>query len=117
VPWLMQHGFTANFADAELSDPDGDGVPTWMEYRANTDPRDPSSRFMVRSVARTGPGGRFQITFTTSPDRTYRVEWSSDLQIWQTLQDNLPGTGAEQTVTDGHNPAIDRVLFYRVAVY
>jgi len=117
VPWLQQHGFVAPFAAAELSDPDGDGVLTWQEYQANTDPRDPASAFKVLSVARTGPGGRFQVTFSTAVYRTYRVEWSSDLQTWQPLEDNLAGTGASVTVTDTHNPAIDTLLFFRVAVY
>ena len=117
VPWLMQYGFTTNFTAAELSDPDNDGVPTWMEYRANTNPRDPTSAFKVRPLARSGPAGHFAITFSTAANRTYRVEWSEDLTTWQTLADNLTGTGADLTVTDTHNPAVDRVLFYRVLAY
>jgi hypothetical protein len=117
VPWLMQHGFTNDFAGAELSDPDGDGVLTWLEYRGNTDPRDPASNFLIRSVARTGPGGRFQVTFSTAEDRRYRVEYSEDLQTWQPLADDLPGTGADLTVTDTHNPAITTILYFRAAVY
>lgn len=117
VPWLQYYGFTSNFPAAEVSDPDGDGVLTWMEFRANTNPRDPASRFSVRSLARTGPGERYQVTFSTALERSYRVEVSSDLQTWQTIEDNLPGTGADLTVTDTRNPAIDTVLFYRVAVY
>jgi hypothetical protein len=116
VPWLLAHGFTTDFAAAELSDPDGDGVPTWMEYRGNTDPRDAASRFAIRSVARTGPGGRFQIIFASALERTYGVEWSDDLQTWQSLATGLTGTGGDLTVTDSHNPALWPTLFYRVTV-
>ena len=42
--WLAQYGWTNNFAAAELADPDGDGVPTWMEYLAATNPANPLSR-------------------------------------------------------------------------
>lgn len=116
VPWLIANGFTNNFEAAELSDPDGDGVPTWMEYRANTDPRDPNSVFAIRSVARTGPGGRFQIVFSSAPHRLYQVEWSPDLEHWLPLAVGIVGTGADLTVTDTHNPALWPTLFYRVLV-
>lgn len=117
VPWLMQHGFTGDFAAAEISDPDGDGVLTWQEYQANTDPRDAASAFKMLDLARTGPGGRYQVTFSTALYRRYRVEFSSDLETWQTLADNLIGTGSPQTVTDTHNPAIDTTLYFRAVVY
>jgi len=116
IPWLIAHGFTGNFSAAELSDPDGDGVLTWQEYQANTDPRDPNSKFIItgQDIAL---DGRNEITFISSSNRTYRVDASTDLFNWQTVEDFIPGTGSGITVTDTrYLPALTQI-YYRVAVY
>lgn len=116
IPWLLEHGFTSNFADAELSDPDGDGVPTWQEYQANTDPQDPNSKLLVTGLD-IGFDGRNQVTFISSTDRTYRVEASTDLFNWQLVEDFIPGTGSSITITDTrYLPGLTQI-YYRVAVY
>ena len=117
VPWLLENGFTNNFAAAELSDPDGDGALTWQEYQAGTVPRDPNSKFIVTRVAQTDPYGRYQITFSTARNRTYRLETSGDLVNWQTLVAGIIGTGNDVTVTDIRNPSATTQAFYRVVVY
>jgi len=116
-PWLLAHGFTTNFPAAEISDPDGDGLLTWQEYQANTDPRDPASKFVVRRVAPTGLYGRYQVTFSTALHRKYRVESSPDLLTWQTVLDAIDGLNADVTVTDPRNPFGITSLYYRVLVY
>ncbi|MGH7954238.1 MAG: hypothetical protein ACREFE_20275, partial [Limisphaerales bacterium] len=117
VPWLMEYGFTNNFAAAETNDSDGDGMLNWQEYVAGTNPTNASSVFSVRSLAPTGPFVEYQITFSTALNRTYRVEVSSDLQTWQTLQDGIAGTGGDVTITDTRNLAGATQTYYRVAVY
>ena len=116
VPWLMANGFMSNFAMAELSDPDGDDVPTWQEYRANTNPQDPKSRLAVASLAM-DPYGRNQITFNTALSRTYRLEASTDFLNWQIVQDNIPGTGTVITILDRRYLPGVTYQFYRLAVY
>ncbi len=116
VPWLIAHGFTNNFAAAEINDPDGDGVLTWQEYLANTDPRDPASAFRVRSVF-PGFDDRYRVTFSTSLNRSYRVQASTDLTNWQLIQDNIAGIGGDVTITDTrYLPGVTQ-MFYRVQVF
>lgn len=59
----------------------------------------------------------FQLTFQTSLNRTYRVDTSSDLLNWQTLQDGIAGTGSAVTVTDNRSLPSTAAAYYRVAVY
>lgn len=116
VPWLLANGFTNNFPAAEIADQDGDGVPTWKEYLGNTDPQDPASRFAVRGLSN-DIYGRYQITFSTATTRRYRVESSFDLIDWETVEDNIPGTGNNVTILDHrYQPWITEV-FYRAVTY
>src|SRR5439155_10088868 len=80
VPWLISQGYinSSSWVAAELGDPDNDGAQNWQEYWANTDPKNKASKFIIREVSRLA-NGRFQVTFSTSINRTYRVEGSSDL--------------------------------------
>jgi hypothetical protein len=116
VPWLIAHGFPSNFAAAELSDPDADGVPTWQEYQANTDPQNPNSKLIVRALSRR-LDGRWEITFSTALSRSYRAESSFDLLSWQPLLDTIQGTGADATILDDRYLPGTNSLYYRVTVY
>jgi len=52
VSWLIATiGYTNDYDRAETEDPDGDGLPTWQEYFAGTDPLDPSSLFRISELA------------------------------------------------------------------
>jgi von Willebrand factor type A domain-containing protein/Regulator of Chromosome Condensation (RCC1) repeat protein/Ig-like domain-containing protein/putative Ig domain-containing protein len=117
VPWLIEYGFTNNFAAVETSDPDGNGMLIWQDYVAGLNPTNASSVFTVQNFSPTGQPGHYQITFSTALNRTYRVDTSSDLLTWQTLQDGIAGTGGNVTVTDSRNLSGATQTFYRVAVY
>jgi hypothetical protein len=116
VPWLLANGFNGNFDAAELSDPDGDGVPTWQEYHANTDPQDPNSRFVVRGLSN-DVFGRNEITFSTSLTRRYRVETSANLINWEIVEEDIPGTGADVTVLDRRYQPWVAEVYYRAVAY
>ena len=120
VPWLIQYGFTDTngWINDETSDFNGNGLLTWQDYLAGLNPTNSSSVFVVRNLSPTGLPGHFQITFSTALNRTYRVETSSDLQTWQTLQDGVAGTGGDVSVFDNRNATGSTTqAFYRVVVY
>jgi len=118
VPWLIALGYvgSSSWVGAELADPDNDGAPNWQEYWAGTDPKSKASKFVIRNVTRL-ENGRFQITFSTSVNRTYRVEGSSDLVVWETVEDGIPAINQDVTVTDTRLIGNPDAVFYRVVVY
>lgn len=78
--WENANGLNAaNAADA-AGDADGDGPTNLGEYRAGTDPRDPLSRFIITSVARTAVG--VDLVWRAVAGRQYRIQWSDDLLGW-----------------------------------
>lgn len=116
VPWLKMHGIPGDPAQAELSDLDGDGIPAWQEYLAGTDPAVSESGFLIRQVSMLADGRR-QITFTTSPGKTYRVDGSEDLVNWRRLWEKVPGTGQPITFRDNRYDPNVQQMYYRVLVY
>ena len=59
-------------------DGDGDGQTTWEEYLADTDPEDPDDLFAVEGTY-SEESGSILMTFPTSPDRYYQLEYSTNL--------------------------------------
>ncbi|PWU13159.1 MAG: hypothetical protein C5B50_19860 [Verrucomicrobia bacterium] len=121
VPWLIANGFTNNFAAAEIADTDGDGVPNWQEYQANTNPRDSNSVFRVASPVQ-GSDGRWSLTFSTTTNRTYRllsttVIAPTNAANWQIVQDLIPAANTNVTVTDTRYLPGTTNQFYRVQAY
>jgi hypothetical protein len=118
----MYYGYGGNFTNAELSDTDHDGMAAWQEYQANTVPTNAASKFAITSITRASDGLRYQISFGTSSDRIYRLQSSTDLINWQTVQDNIPGVGTpatnvDVTITDTTYYYWANQVYYRVAVY
>jgi hypothetical protein len=118
VPWLIQYGFTnTNNWAANETNRDSNGRLIWQDYVAGLNPTNAGSVFAVLNVSPAGPPVGNQITFPTALNRTYRVDTSTDLLTWQTLQDGIAGTGGNVTVTDNRNLSGTTHTFYRVAVY
>ncbi len=118
VPWLLQYGFTntANWVANETNDVSGNGLMIWQDYVAGLNPTNASSVFAIQNLMPTGPFGQYQVTFNTALNRTYRVEASSDLLTWQTVQDGIAGTGGNVTVADNRF-LVATQMYYRVVVY
>jgi hypothetical protein len=72
---------------------------------------------MVRNLAPVGSPSHYQITFSTALTRTYRVDASTNLVTWQTLQSGIAGTGGDVTITDNRIMATPTQMYYRAVVY
>jgi hypothetical protein len=109
--WLHQFFGVTNYDAAELGDEDGDGVPAWQEYGADTDPTNGAS-FLRLWFDAAGPDAA--LLFWSSTGRHYHLEtrtgWSD--ADWQSADDE-PGTGGVQSLTTTN--ASDQ-LYYRLRV-
>jgi hypothetical protein len=105
-------GSTTNAAAADKADPDGDGVPNWMEFLAGTDPTQASSKLTLAGVA--APGG-VQLNWLAAPGRLYSVQWSGSLNggAWTALT-KVSGSGYATNCPDLSPGSSTR--FYRLQV-
>ena len=65
-------------AQAELDDSDGDGVPNWQEYLADTDPTNAFSCFKILAVSNLPP---WTVYFWSSTGRVYTLEGCTNLAL------------------------------------
>lgn len=102
--WQVQHFGLNNPQAGPAVDPDGDGQNNLFEYTAGTVPVQAVSRFQVRGEPVAGQPGQRRIVFSPRlPDRTYVVQFSTNLALgnWQTLTNlTTSDNGQERTVTD-----------------
>ncbi len=109
--WLSDYGLTA--ADDEV-DNDGDGLLTWEEYVAGTDPTSSASALVANSPE-TIDGGQIVITWQSVAGKSYSIITNSSLVF--------PNKGTEAVVTglDGETSYTGTVggantVFYEVGV-
>jgi len=114
VAWLQSFGFAGDPVEAELTDSDRDGHATWEEYLAGTDPTNANSVLQISDVRR--QGAYFTFTFPTQMNRTYQVQFSENLEDWQTLIEELRGDGKRATAGDPRIVQERTRRFYRLAV-
>jgi alpha-tubulin suppressor-like RCC1 family protein len=122
--WLyqMNTNWSANFDAAALGDQDGDGVPTWQEYIAGTDPQDQASRFLLGASQ---SNGQPMISFSTVPtsaqyglQRYYALESCTNLAlpVWRGVSGLTNVLGLGQTVICT-NPIAGPNVFLRGRVW
>lgn len=110
--WQVQYfGFNNANATAEI-DFDGDGFNNLNEYNAGTAPNSAGSHFLL--LANFSSNSTRQISFSPRfSDRTYRVEYSTDLASWSPLTSyTTSDSGITRTITDS-SAALPR-KFYRI---
>ncbi len=109
--WLYQANtnWSTNFDAAALGDQDGDGIPTWQEYIAGTDPQNPASAFGLTIAPAAGRSVVSFPTVTATPQygahRYYAFEFSTNLlapQSWQPVPGwgNIPASGQAAAYTN-----------------
>jgi hypothetical protein len=105
----------SNPADGVI-DSDGDGMTNVQEYRAGTSPFSASSVLRITSLTRSGDD--VLVTFPTVFGKRYRLEYStpSTLPSWQTIEENIMGTGQPVTSFDFAVGDIAALRIYRIAV-
>jgi uncharacterized repeat protein (TIGR01451 family) len=110
--WELANGFDPSNRNDALMDADGDGHTNLQEYLAGTDPHDANSNMRIATIQLASD--TFRISFTSVLNKLYRVESASDplSNSWQTLTNNIRGSGTIMQVTDHNLSGQSRV--YRV---
>ncbi len=72
---LLYFGSVTDALAGASCDPDGDGLPNWKEFRANTDPTNGGSLFGITSLVRSNDG--LLITWMMGIDRTNALQAES----------------------------------------
>jgi hypothetical protein len=112
--WELLHGLApGDPGDASL-DPDRDGATNLDEFRAGTDPQDPASRLRAAGLDPLPAANRFAFRFHAVPTRSYAIEASPDLGVWEALG-TVTATATETSVEIEAAPG-DTRLFLRARV-
>lgn len=116
IGWLAAfYPSTNDYAAAALSDTDGDGMPAWKEFLANTDPTDPASVLLFTNTASAPTGNGMVLYWDPQTGVTYSVFYSTNiLQGYNLLQGNIshPQGSLTDSVHSGNG-----VLIYKIHVH
>jgi hypothetical protein len=115
--WLQQFNLPTD-GSADFSDPDADHMNNWQEWRAGTDPTNPSSLLRLLSPATaTNPSGLI-LSWQSVPNCTYFLQRSTNLTLpssFITIQSNISGLPNITSCSDS-NTVNGSGSFYRVGV-
>ena len=116
--WLFQYGLT-NFNSNAMQDADGDGMQTWEEWVAGSDPTNSSSSFMFTFIGGEPVVGN-TLRWPSIPNRFYSLTRSTNLSAgaggftFVPAASNMPATPPENSYLDG--VAQPGPVFYRIRV-
>jgi hypothetical protein len=112
--WAQKHfGGEVAQRGGQSRDDDGDGVSNHFEYKADTDPKDARSKFVVESAVK--KAGGFEVRWQGNQGIKYRLISSNNLVDWIEVNDSRrTGSGTLESVTDTGAGSGKR--FYRVEV-
>ena len=114
--WLNRYGFTNDYASADWSDADHDGIPAWQEYQAGTDPTRADSQFKIIGVDPVS--GVSWLGGTNEANLPFQVWRCTNLMdagwILATNYPRSAGVNGTNTWLDPQLTGILPALFYRV---
>jgi hypothetical protein len=115
--WLTANGVTSNPDTVENSDPDGDGIPTWKEYFAGTDPNSKNSAFEVLSITANGTLEWYGTTNSgvTTGFKMYRCT-NLLSGVWELVDGNISRSANGTNTWTDQSPPSSSWVFYRPAV-
>jgi hypothetical protein len=113
--WLQQYGLSTD-GSADFTDPDGDGMNNWQEWRCGTDPTSALSalRLLPPVVTRTN----VMVTWQSVAGVNYFLERSTSLVppvVFAPMAANILGQANRTTYADTNAPG-SGPFFYRVGV-
>lgn len=92
------NGLNPNDAGDRDTDLDGDGRSNYSEFIAGTNPQDPFS--LLEIVSYTLTDTTVSASWSSVPGKTYRFEFSTDLENWTDLGFDFPANDAPATETE-----------------
>lgn len=117
--WELANGMSDDEEGDALLDLDGDGFNALQEFLAGTDPADRNSRLALggQNVVENANGepGTHSISWPSAAGRLYRLERSHDLEVWETVEENIEASPPLNQKLDTPGMSGKRV-FYRVTV-
>lgn len=99
--WLERYGLPTD-GSADATDPDGDGLNTWQEWRADTNPTNALSALRMVTVTNGKPGLR--VTWQSVPTRTYGLDRATSLGSllsFSSLASNIVGQAGTKRTKQG----------------
>ena len=113
--WLAAYGLTNRDWDTEaLDDQDQDGMPTWQEHIADTDPTNKQSVLALTGILPQADGVR--LDWKGGVQATQYVEYRSTLtetaETWVAIFTNLPPVATSTNIVDAGRT--NQMLFYRI---
>jgi hypothetical protein len=111
-PWLADQGYFDDFEAAAESDQDGDGMATWREWRADTDPNNDISLLQLSSI--TLHNEWMDIEWTGGIMRTQMLQSAATpAGPWISLYTNLPPAAISNAIS---LPRTGEHRFFRIAI-
>lgn len=114
--WEQANGVDGTVANAG-ADLDMDGQTNRQEFLAGTDPRSAASALRATGLAATGNPRLLNMTFSSVPGKTYRIEYSDSLSGWLPAGGNVSAhPSAGETSAQVVKPTSSSRHYYRAAV-
>jgi hypothetical protein len=116
IGWLQQYGLATD-GSADYSDPDGDGLNNWQEWRCGTNPT--NSLSALRMISALPNGTKVTVTWQSVAGITYFLERTTNLpgpaSVFTPVATGIPGQDGTTSYLDT-NAIGTRPAFYRAGV-